>query len=348
MKLFKYLAPILLIAIGIVFYNCFQPSKESFSPFFDKNNQATDQVVRILGLTGIRIQNDTLTPDKEWPDAKLILKSRSLEEITAAVQGKLNQNMTWKRANNKERWEATLPFSLSKDQAIKIKEIAFNEFGLVQEIKPQSPTYKGVLFLGSTLSSVRKRLAYLNKLIDAKTYTTRPIYVLSGERKLSKAIGEDHKSLLNPDNGEISFRSTWKGPVIFPDNETDMIKIIFDQSKHSSLKDEDVIFVHTLKNNGQIRATTETTVYKWLEQCRPTAGTYLAISNQPYVFYQALSIRKSLLKAGRKDIHVEVVGPAKTIAKTISAKEREQETIALLDNLASIFYEMVEIKKLGA
>lgn len=122
-----------------------------------------------------------------------------------------------------------------------------------------------------------------------------------------------------------------------------MIKVVFDQSKHSFLKDEDIIFVHTLKNNGETRATTETTIYKWVEQCHPTSGIYLAISNQPYVFYQALSIRKSLLKAGRKDIHVEVAGPAVSSKATVG---KEQEAIMLLDNIASIFYEMVEIKKL--
>lgn len=300
-------------------------------------------MVKLLGLTGIRIQNDPVIPDNDWPEAKLTLKSRSLEEITAAVQGKLNPNMTWKRANNKERWEATLPISLSENQMTKIKDIIFNEFKTSQKIKPQSTTYKGVLFLGSTISSVRKRLAYLNKLIDSKDYTLKSIYVLSGERTLSKVIGETLESLLDPNNGDINFRPDWKGPVPFPNNETDMIKVIFDQSKHPSLKDEDVIFVHTLKNNGQIRATTETTIYKWIEQCRPIAGTYLAISNQPYVFYQALTIQKSLLKAGRKDIHVEVVGPAKVPQAIL---KNEQEVIMLLDNVASIFYEMAEIKKL--
>jgi hypothetical protein len=172
------------------------------------------------------------------------------------------------------------------------------------------------------------------------------VYVLSGERKLDKAIGEDKKSLLDPNNGNISFNPDWKGPVPFPKNETDMIKIVFDQSKHPSIKGENVIFVHTLKKQGQARATTETTVYKWLEQCNPSAGTYLAISNQPYVYYQELSIQQSLLKAGRQDIHVEVVGPGKT-PNAVPDKAQDQEISVLLDNLARIFYEMVEIKKLS-
>ncbi|NBT84939.1 MAG: hypothetical protein EBT45_00295 [Alphaproteobacteria bacterium] len=346
MKLLKYLAPISLIIIGLVFYHYLHHQKEASLLFFDKNQHATDSVVKLLGLTGIRIQNDPLVSDKDWPEAKLILKSRSLEEITDAVQGKLNPTVAWKHPNNKERWQAILPFSLSEDQIAKIKEITSKSFGLVAEIKPTVKTYQGVLFLGSTLGSVRKRLAYLNTIVDSKAYTLNQVYVLSGERKLDKTIDETEKSLLDPNNGNISFRPDWKGPAPFPDNETDMIKIVFDQSKHSVLKDENIIFVHTLKKQGQARATTETTVYKWLEQCNPKTGTYLAISNQPYVYYQELSIQKSLLKAGRNDIHVEVVGPGKTF-EAIPGKNQEQEISVLLDNLARIFYEMVEIKKLS-
>ncbi|MBY0280687.1 MAG: hypothetical protein K2W94_00830 [Alphaproteobacteria bacterium] len=347
MKLFKYLTPIALAIIGFVFYHCLQQKKDPSTLFFDKHHQATDSVVKLLGLTGIRIQNDSLTPDKDWPESKVTLKSRSLEEITDAVQGKISPLVIWKRSNNKERWEANLPFSLSENQMVKIKEIISNNLNLKEETKPALKTYQGVLFLGSTLSSVRKRLSYLNKLIDSKTIITpAQVYVLSGERKLDKAIGEDKEALLNPNNGSISFNSDWKGPVPFPNNETDMIKIVFDQSKHPALKDENIIFVHTLKNKGEIRATTETTIYKWLDSCKPAAGLYLAISNQPYVFYQALSIQKSLLKAGRQDIHVEVVGPGKTPG-TIPDKTPELEITVLLDNLARMFYEMAEIRRLS-
>ena len=347
MKRLNYLAPILLIIIGFISYYCLHDNKETSTLFFDENQHATDSVVKLLGLTGIRIQNDPLAPDKDWPEAKLTIKSRSLEEVTDAVQGKLNSAVAWKHADNKERWQAALPFSLSETQMAKIKDITFNKFGLAAEIKPTAKTYQAVLSLGSTLGSVRKRLAYLNTIIDSKAYTLNQIYVLSGERKLDKTIGEDKKTLFDSKNGNISFNRDWKGPVRFPNNETDMIKIVFDQSKHPSMKDESIIYVHTLKKTGQARATTETTIYKWLEQCNPKPGTYLAISNQPYVYYQELSIQKSLLKAGRKDIHVEVVGPGK-MPSTMPDKTQEQEITVLLDNLARIFYEMVEIKKLRA
>ncbi len=334
-----------IIVLGGFFFISIKETPQTSPHLFDKNNQASDDVVRLLGLTGIRIKNDPLPPEQSWPEAKLTLKSRSLEEITDAVQGKIDPNVAWKKTNTQERWQMKLAIPLSKDQLKNIQDIGLNRLGLAQEINPKVKHYKGVLFLGSTLTSVRQRLAYLNKLIDSKNFTFYPVYVLSGERTPDKAIGETQEALCDPNNGEIQFREDWKGPVDFPNNETDMIKVVFDQSKNLSLKNEDVIFVHTLKKEGQIRATTETTVYQWLEQCRPEAGVYLAISNQPYVLYQEVVIQASLLKAGRRDIQVEVVGPAKS--SKLQYKNQERETAVLLDTLSRIFYEMVEIKKLS-
>jgi hypothetical protein len=343
MRFIKFSILTIILISGIFFFYPKEPPQTPLQ-LFDKNNQATDDVVKLLGLTGIRIQNDSLLPEKEWPEASLTLKSRSLEEITDAVQGRVNPEIAWKRSNNKERWEMTLTMPISEKQIQQIESI-YTKLGFFNEAKPQTTTYRGILFLGSTLSSVRKRLAYLNMLIDSKNYNFSHIYVLSGERKLDKAIGESQESLLNPKNGEITFRSDWKGHAELPDNETDMIRIVFDQSKHLSLKNDGIIFVHTLKKEGQTRATTETTVYQWLEECHPESGLYLAISNQPYVLYQKLVIQKALLKAGRSDIRVQVVGP-ETLRKVPDGSQKKQSVAVLLDNLARIFYEMVEIKKM--
>ncbi len=339
----KYLVPAIIIIIGFILFKSAKEDKDSLYLFFDKNNQATNDVVRLLGLTGIRIQNDHLTPDKNWPEAKLTLKSRSLEEITDAVQGKTNPEVAWKRPNNKERWEMQLSFPLTQNQLDLIKNIYLNDLKFANEENPKSRAYKGVLFLGSTLKSARIRLSFLNKLIDSKRITFSKVFVLTGERQLTSDMGETKEAFLNKDNGIITFNSDWTFSEQFPTDETDMVKLVFSQSKHPTLKDENIIFVHTLRKDEERRATTETTVYKWLDLCNPEPGHYLAISNQPFVLYQELVIYNALQKAGRKDIHVEVVGSA--VDSTMHNFKTDQEVAILLDNLARIFYEMVKVSK---
>lgn len=341
MRILKYAFFVVLLGSLSFLYLFEEPQKAP--NFFDKNNRATDDVVRLLGLTGIRVENDPLPSDPDWPEAKLVLKTRSLKDINEATQGMLDPKVAWKRANNQERWQMELATPLTSQQIQKIREI-YTKLGLFEEVKPQKISYKGILFLGSTLKSVRPRLAFLNQLLDSKACTANKVYVLTGERVLSPEVGETKEALLNPKNGIIAFRPEWTPPQQLPNNETDMVKLVFTQSRHPSLKEEDIIYVHSLKATGYSRATTESTVYKWLELCKPEPGVYLAISSQPYVYYQQLVIQNALLKAKRSDIQVHTVGPAASYKD--SSPITEQYTAELLDNLARIFYGLVESTKL--
>lgn len=348
MKVVKYsIAVFILIGLALVYLQN-KPSALLSSPFFDKYECATDDIVRLLGYTGIRIQNDPLPPDKDWPEARLTLKSRSLEEITDAVQGNINPTIAWKRPCSIQRWEQLPSFSFTPIQLVNIRDICFNRLGFSKEIYPQQKSYKGAFLPGGILSWVRLRLEFLNNLINTKIDKPKYIYTLTGDRHLCEEAGETGESLLDPNNGIISFTSDWAVPTQIPITEDEMVKMVFAQSKSPHINEENIISIHFSKKNHKPFAITEKTIKQWLEQNVPSAGTYLIISNQPFVLYHELIIKRVLLEAKRTDIQIESVGSAKGLIPPTDLKKQEQQIAIILDNLARIFYELSKIKKLSS
>ncbi|MBY0461912.1 MAG: hypothetical protein K2Q34_01870 [Alphaproteobacteria bacterium] len=347
MRTIRYsIAGIILIAGSIFLYFHSKTSSLISTPFFNKYGQASDDVVRLLGHTGIRIQNDSLPPEENWPEARLTLKSRSLEEITDAVQGNINPEIAWKRPCSIQRWEQ-IPSSFSSKQLLLIRDICFNKLGFSQEILPKERNYRGIFVPGGILSWVRLRLAFLNKLIDTKLDRPKRVYTLTGDRHLCPQAGETKESLLNSNNGEILFHSNWAEPTQLPTTEAEMMKLVFSQSKSPYIKDEDIVSIHFSKKDHKPFAITEKTIKQWLEQNAPAAGTYLLVSNQPFVLYHELIVKRVLLEAKRTDIKIESVGSAEGLASKSDIKKQEQEISIILDNLARIFYELSKIKKLS-
>jgi hypothetical protein len=342
MKLFKLFSFMLFLGfatwITILIKRGETPCKGSDSIealYINSNGEVTDAIVNLLGLTGIRILEDSLEAGKNWPESRTHLKSRRLEDIVPAVQGKLDPSVTWFGSTKKERWEEDPEKpKLSVAQAMHIIEICLSSLRLGEKTYP-TKTPKAILFLGATLPSVRFRLAYLNELYDTKKLSPKLlIYILTGERKLDKAVGEGRTNLMNPDNGIISFRKDWVAPEGLISDEGEMINLVFSQSHHTDIHGGNVITVYSQKGMGR-RATTESTVIQWLKEHSPSGGHYLAISNQPYNFYQESVIRRVLLQAGRSDISVEVVGP-RMIAKTESDEMIIGQAKNLLNNISRI------------
>jgi|GEM_PF-2493907 len=346
MKLFKifiFSAFLILIVWVVMFKKADHCSITAEALYITPNGEVTGAIVNLLGLTGIRISEDPLKAGKDWPEPKLSIKSRRLEDVVPAVQGKLDPSITWFGDPNKERWEKdTQKPILSISQAIKIIDIC----GILLEQKER--TYpqkvpKAVLFLGAALSSVRMRLVYLNELYDLKKLSPGlPVYIITGERKLDEAVGETQINLMDPDNGIIPFRKDWVASQGFISDEGEMIKLVFSQSRHTDLDEKKIMAVYSPKEQGH-RATTESTIKYWLKEYSPSAGNYVAISNQPYNFYQESVIRRVLLQAGRPDICVEVVGPEMKL-KTESDEAVINQAQNLLNNLSRILYELEKIR----
>lgn len=316
------LSGILVASLIILFITMFPTQKQEeismqsdyvpqVSLYVQEGGKVTDAVVKLLGLTGVRITGDTLPPAKDWPEAKLWVKSRDLEEVVPAVQGKTDPTINWFGDAKKERWEEDLNKSnIQLTQAIQIINTCLKSLKQSEQILPKMEA-KGVLFLGATLLRVRTRLAFMNHLYDTKQLSVDlPVYVLTGERMLDEKAGETQAALMDADNGVIKFRKDWKKSNNKINDEGKMIQLVFDQSRYASLNNDKVIFVYSHKGEGR-RATTESTVVQWLKDHKPSSGYYVAISNQPYVFYQEAVIRRTLLQAGGSDIQVQVVGSAR-------------------------------------
>lgn len=210
------------------------------------------------------------------------------------------------------------------------------EIFLVQEICPHLKEYEGALIHGATIKGVRLRLKYLldqwNQGIRFKT-----LYFLTGERLLFPH--ENETALLTNELG-LNIRPDWEKPEALPETEKEMIEWIWDQTETpENMKSSiEVFFVNAPMKIDPIkqvslRPTTSDTVKEWV-QMNPTPGTYLAVSNNPYIPRQDLILRKW----ASPEILIETVGPA--------ACEEDPKSIFLaLDEIASTIYEIAEKTK---
>lgn len=341
--------------IALVFLSLFfwkSPREiDSFSQkasLFVEDGKVTDPIVKLMGLTGIRIEGDVIPVEASWPAPQIYLKSRKLEDVVAAVQGKRDPQISWIGNLKKERWEEdnTKP-ALSPVETENIIQISLESLRLGSRVDPQISARNslGILFLGATLARVRDRLAYLNDQYRLRKLTlSLPVYILTGERLLDEKVGETPANLMNADNKIIPFRKDWvpfDKPVT---DEGEMIKLVFSQSRHEDLAMSNVFYVYSPKGQGR-RATTESTIIQWLKEFKPKAGRYVAISNQPYIFYQESVIRRVLLQVGRADIQVDVIGSELESKDKPSDLDTEQAK-NFLNTLSRILYELLEIKKI--
>ncbi len=345
-KLLLSLLILLIVCIAGVFY-LYPKQKQpgSLAYLIQSNGQVTDDVVRLLGWTGVRIDGDPLPPDPKWPQAKLIIPSRYLIDVVAATNGDLDKTFSWRQKPKEagiksppERWEMSGDFT--PEQVKNIVDIYFTNLTMGESLPPPQIAYDGVLFLGAALPRVRLRLAHLNQLMkELEVYG--PVYVLTGERKLADAVDETGHHLLQTDL--IPIKDDWTPPNVLPTTEDEMIKLVFDQSKGTFTND--IIFINAAKRPGETRATREGTTIEWLKHS-PEDGSYLAIANQPYNLNQMLVIKRVLLQEGRPNIHVDVAG-SPISEKEVNDYRNPQKVAVLLDNLNRIFHELKLIKAQG-
>lgn len=312
--------------------------------YIKPNGMVTDPIVKLLGLTGIRISQNK--PEKGWPEGRILLHTQTLADVVAAVQGKANPLITWLGDPTKERWENdSTKIGLSPSNAKAILAICEGDLNLKQKMVPQGSNPIGILFLGATLSRVRTRLAFLNELYQTKKLSpTLPVYQLTGERELDEKAGETYQNLNDSSNGLIAFRDDWTSSIASVRDEGEMVKLIFQQSRHKSLSESNIHYVYSPKGDMR-RATTESTVVQWLKDFSPASGKYIAISNQPYNIYQEAVIRRVLIKAGRSDICVEVVGPGMDDIKPEIGEGTIVRAKNLLNTISRTLYEFLEMNQ---
>ena len=238
---------------------------------------------------------------------------------------------SWLRSTGKERWENQNTFTVNHDNPSELLEALC----LIQEIKPSKKHYNHVVVLGSTVTSIRNRLSYLINLWD-NDVRFDSINILAGQRPLDETI-ESPEALLHNSCPTLNFKKNWQFSGQLPTTETEMIKLVFDQTDLPTEWNTITInFVDTPMqetDNGTLRRpNTHDTILEWIKLYNPYDGSILALSNQPYIGYQDSVLRNFL----PKEFTVETVG---------SNCINNQNISTILDSLARWIYNEYQMYK---
>ena len=212
---------------------------------------------------------------------------------------------SWRRPNDKERWEIQEIFENKRQELLPI----FTRMGLVNALTVARSSYDHILFIGAIIPNMQKRIVMFKNMFEGILY--KDIVVLSGARDLTLSEQEQVERL------------GWK-PT--PVTEAQVIPFLFAQE---GFKMEKVMLIDVPKIEKSpgvwARPTSEDTLEKWL-MTKPTVGSILIISSQPFCCSQKIVV-ESLVS---KDFSVDIVG----------TKAPESTKIAVyLDTIARSLYQ---------
>lgn len=275
----------------------------------------------------------------------------TLEEMNAIAQ------KNFLRAPHEERWEIKERFGHKKEFLLPL----LNDLGLLRTHHPSFKVpYDYILIHGGVIFRIRARLKFLNDLWPSFSPERREhlkIIFLTGPRLLSPLV-ESPKMFFEEKNSDIPFRAGWEPPSVYPKTEDEAAFFLWDQMiEHEDLRQKkdslSMIFTYALGQN-KARPTTRDTLkhmidssshdFKnlppayasfWQTREKPLEDfNYLAISNNPYIFYQDLIVRNTFQQMGLlfKKGSLETVGPEVPSHTTMSEH---------LDNIARCISEEI-------
>jgi hypothetical protein len=208
--------------------------------------------------------------------------------------------------------------------------------GVVDEIAPSQTTYDDAVILGSTITGMRANLAYLMELYNRGVRFEKLLFLVGQRPRNSRE--ESDSVVLDGHNGYLAFKEGWKLRDGMPNTETDMARIIMEQSVLPAAWDTlEVIYVDTpmqKKPDGSMRRpTTEDTIHSWCAR-GDKPGTALVVSSQPHTYRQALLVHAYM----PAEYKIECVGrPVQKIEKLNAA--------VLFDSLARTLYTMLQLQQ---
>lgn len=230
----------------------------------DERGNPSAPLLALLQLHGIH-------HDGSWP---------SIQQATE--QAWLNHG------RSKERWELEPTVNHSPQDTFNL----LRELGMIDRVYASEFYYPYGVVLGATLKTVRQRFWTLKQEWDRGVHFDE-LVILTGDRPLDPNF-EGEKELIDPASSAYPFRADWHFSGILPKNETEMMRLVFEQldlpSEWNCLK---VTFVDTPKPEGLKRPHTEHTLFHWLAM-KPTPGRLLVVSNQPFVCRQDALLRSFL------------------------------------------------------
>lgn len=282
-----------IISIFILLSGCFtQSTKEQKVEFVADNGKINPLIIELLKLTDVVSESDTLS---------------SIVDET---------QKHWLRKSGSERWDIV---SDSRDNQEEIRKI-FENFFFFSEIESKYTEYEYAFVLGALFERMKLRFEHLVNLWN-KGVRFNSIVFLSGSRPAQEAQGENKDVLEKWANVTIE---------IMPQTETELLKFIYD---HMVMPEEmrklpvQIIDVPMLQNSdGTMRRPNTADTIEWWLKSNPQLGKVLAVSNQPYVWYQD-SVLKTLLPSS---FEVDTVGQACL---------PDQKIGLLLDTLARTLYQ---------
>lgn len=243
----------------------------------------------------------------------------TLGGVVAATQ------KTWLRQPGKERWEMGEQYEPLSEKLLPY----FEQMNLLHEVKPSAPLYDYVLLNGSTVPTMRERLAFLFKLYN-EGFRFKKMVIFLGDRPLDP-VKEPETILFDRKNGVLPIRDDWKEPGQYPKTESAAGHMLMDQAMlPAGFKESvEIEFVDTpmqkAGDGSMRRPNTGDTVNQWL-LTNPKPGTALSVSSQPYVNYQH-AVLKTLL-------------PETFILYTVGGGAKQPIHVGnFLDNLARWLYQ---------
>ncbi len=182
----------------------------------------------------------------------------------------------WCRPQGSERSELAPIFTDKLEECMEL----FNLLGLCNDVYPRSRNFKYGLVLGSTAKQMAERLDFLEKLIASEAMIVEKLVLLAGARELWT---EDYEYL------EQVITNTQDCKT-----EADALSALLkNTSSFPRLKELPIALIDSQAEAGDSRPRTINTVRDWIAT-QPLPGACIALSTNPYIPYQDLTLRTAL------------------------------------------------------
>lgn len=248
----------------------------------------------------------------------------SLEALNSYAQA------NWLRALDKERKDIA-PESMdiySPKTKEEIKHI-LTQLGFINQIHPLNKPDM-IIILGATVQSMEKRIQYAVEMINQLKWHDCKVILLTGDRPLF----EDTEI-----NSGFFDKEYWKEKTM-PKTESDAAAMIWQKNSNSPYTLlATPMLPSNIANGSMRRPTTNDTINTLLATLTPGKYNVLFISHNPYIQYQAETIKALLIKG---TIQSKFIFSHTAGARANFEEENPKE---VKDNLARYIYSILQTKK---
>jgi hypothetical protein len=278
-----------------------------YSNFYNENGFASDAFKILLQITKINLEG-----------------RYHISSINKAIK-----KAGWINEKRLERWDIAPPPELKAKEG-DIIDACHIGLKMGETIYPSRKKYDGILFLGAAFFTVVNRWKFYKQMIqDGKLDTIQELWILTGDRNLNEKAGETIEAMSKIIKTQLSIN-------LFPKNELEMIKYVINSL--GTPNGTRVKYINSEKEKNHFRATTFSTMVKFIELEEGQKSNFAAISNQPYALYQLTALKMAEKKLGRKFI-IEPIG-----SKAIIPKDKHNYVAVLLDTVAKISRNLEQLR----